>query len=173
MTKSIAIAEKSVKLFMRHYTSKEASRTITVWDLEGGRKLSTLRGHSDSVNDVSLTSDGTQIVSASDDQTVRTWEPESGHELCVLQGHTDSVYMVRICPDGQRLVSASQDRTLKMWDLRSGLCMATFTGDDIVTCCSITRDTRTLVAVDSSGRIHFLRTVLPDDPAEKRKPGLR
>ena len=39
--------------------------TLKVWDLESGRELRTLEGHSDCVNGVAVTPDGRRAVSAS------------------------------------------------------------------------------------------------------------
>ncbi len=46
---------------------------------------------------------------------------------------------------------------LKLWDLASGECLATFTADAPIPACALAPDDRTLVAGDSTGRVHFLR----------------
>ena len=52
--------------------------TLKVWDLDSGRELRTLEGHSDSVNGVAVTPDGKRAVSASWDNTLKVWDLESG-----------------------------------------------------------------------------------------------
>ena len=91
-----------------------------MWDLESGRELRTLEGHSASVYGVAVTPDGRRAVSASEDNTLKVWDLESGRELRTLKGHSASVYGVAVTPDGRRVVSASGDKTLKVWDLESG-----------------------------------------------------
>ena len=49
-----------------------------MWDLESGRELRTLEGHSDWVNGVAVTPDGRRAVSASCDKTLKVWDLESG-----------------------------------------------------------------------------------------------
>ncbi|MGW2698660.1 hypothetical protein [Streptomyces sp. NPDC001340] len=49
---------------------------LRIWELETGRCLDVLRGHTDSVTSVAFTPDGQGIVSASADGTVRVWPLE-------------------------------------------------------------------------------------------------
>jgi WD40 repeat protein len=66
-------------------------RTVKVWELESGRLLRSLEGHTGGVNAVAVSPDGRFIVSGSDDRTVKVWELESGRLLRSLEGHTDWV----------------------------------------------------------------------------------
>ncbi|MDT9298596.1 MAG: WD40 repeat domain-containing protein, partial [Arthrospira platensis PCC 7345] len=81
-----------------------------LWDLEQGRELATLSGHSHSVSAVAIAPDGKRAVSASDDKTLKLWDLEQGRELATLSGHSHSVSAVAIAPDGKRAVSASDDK---------------------------------------------------------------
>jgi WD40 repeat protein len=67
--------------------SASEDETLKVWDLESGRALHTLKGHSKGVNGVAVTVDGKRAVSASDDKTVKVWDLESGRALHTLKGH--------------------------------------------------------------------------------------
>jgi len=112
----------------RHAVSASDDGTLKVWDLESGRELRTLEGHTRGVASVAITPDGRLTVSASDDGTLKVWNLESGRELRTLEGHTDLVSSVAIAPDGRRAVSASWDNTLKVWDLESGRELHTLEG---------------------------------------------
>lgn len=72
-------------------------------------------------------------------------------------GHSRSVNAVAITPDGKRVISASYDNTLKLWNLETGEEIATFTGEAPFLCCAVAPDGVTIVAGESSGRVHFLR----------------
>jgi len=58
--------------------SASEDNTLKVWDLETGRELRTLKGHSQSVSGVAVAPDGRRVVSASRDNTLKLWDLESG-----------------------------------------------------------------------------------------------
>ncbi len=141
----------------RKAVSASGDRTLKVWDLERGEEVRTLKGHSGWVYAVAVTPDGRKAVSASNDQTLKVWDLERGEEVRTLKGHSGSVYAVAVTPDGRKAVSASDDQTLKVWDMETGKIVATFTADGSILCCAIAPYGKTIVAGESSGRVHFLR----------------
>jgi WD40 repeat protein len=130
---------------------------VKVWNLDSGKELHTLKGHSAWVNAVAVTPDGSRAISGSSDGTLKVWNLDSGEELHTLKGHSDSVIAVAVIGDGLRAISDSDDGTVKVWDLRSGKLMASFTGDSPINCCAVAPDGVTVVAGEESGRVHFLR----------------
>lgn len=93
---------------------------LIIWDLASGGARHTLRGHTDRVTHVAITSDGVSAISASGDRTLIVWDLASGQARHTLIGHTSEVTHVAITPDGASAVSASRDRTLIIWDLACG-----------------------------------------------------
>ncbi|KAG1864621.1 WD40-repeat-containing domain protein, partial [Suillus tomentosus] len=74
-------------------------------------------GHTESVESVSFSPDGTHIVSGSWDSTVRVWDAATGLPLGEpFRGHTSWILSVSFSPDGTRVVSGSQDSTVRVWD---------------------------------------------------------
>ena len=71
----------------RWAVSASLDKTLKVWDLEAGRELRTLEGHSALVTGVAVTADGRRAVSASEDKTLKVWDLDSGRELRTLEGH--------------------------------------------------------------------------------------
>jgi WD40 repeat protein len=130
--------------------------TLKVWELESGRALRTLEGHSGGVHGVAVTPDGTRAVSASDDYTLKVWELESGRAPRTLAGHTNPVCSVAVTPDGKRALSVSAD-TLKVWELSSGRELASFRVNAPFLCCAICPDGQTILVGDANGAIHVLR----------------
>ena len=130
--------------------------TLKIWDTESGTELLTLTGHTSDVNAVAIAQNGKTAISASW-KTLKIWDTETGTELRTLTGHTNDVNAVVIAPDGKTAISASRDSTLKIWDLLNGKEIASFSGDAEFLCCAILPDGVSVVAGDSSGRVHFLR----------------
>ena len=149
----------------KHAASASSDQTLKVWDLASGQEVRTLSGHTDWVLAVAVTPDGKQAVSASRDNTLKVWDLASGHEVRTLSGHSGWVLAVAVLPDGKQAVSASFDKTLKVWDLVTGVAVAAFTCDAAAYCCAC-GDERTIVAGDTSGRVHFLSIELPAPPRE-------
>jgi tetratricopeptide (TPR) repeat protein len=107
----------------RRAVSASYDKTLRVWDLETGRCLRVMEGHTHFDNCVSVTPDGLRAVSGSRDGALRVWDLETGRCLRVLEGHTASVGSVSVTPDGLRAVSESSDNTLRAWDLETGTCL--------------------------------------------------
>jgi len=81
--------------------------------------LRTLKGHTNAVNAVAVTADGSRAVSASADQTLRLWDLANGQTIRTFEGHTDWINAVAVTADSRRAISASNDQTLRLWDLKS------------------------------------------------------
>jgi WD40 repeat protein len=90
--------------------------------------LRVLRGHTDVVLGVALSSDGTLAVSAGGDQTLRVWDVPSGECLAVLAEHRGGISGVALTPDGKLALSAGQDNALRVWDIAAGACMKSLRG---------------------------------------------
>jgi len=79
------------------------------------RFLATLRGHVQSVYQISFSSDSRLLVSGSADSTLKVWDLRKKKLLNDLPGHADEVFAVDWSPDGQMVASGGRDRDLKLW----------------------------------------------------------
>jgi WD40 repeat protein len=85
--------------------------------MDTGSNVLTYRGHSNKVNAVTWSPDGTRIASASDDRTVQIWDATTGELIFAYQGHTKEVSSVVWSPNGKRIASAGHDETVHVWNV--------------------------------------------------------
>uniref|UniRef100_A0A3B5MZ74 Small-subunit processome Utp12 domain-containing protein n=1 Tax=Xiphophorus couchianus TaxID=32473 RepID=A0A3B5MZ74_9TELE len=103
---------------------------VKVWNTNSGLCFVTFTEHTSSVTNVTFTSSGFVIVSASLDGTVRAydlhrWAPRFLRDLSlvhadgqtVLGGHEGPVSSLCFSPVQSILASASWDRTIRLWDM--------------------------------------------------------
>jgi predicted oxidoreductase (fatty acid repression mutant protein) len=86
-----------------------------------------LGGHDDYVYSAAFSSDGSRIVTASEDKTARIWDAASAKEIAVLRGHVGTVLSAAFSPDGSRIFTASSDST-RIWDTASAKEIAVLRG---------------------------------------------
>jgi WD40 repeat protein len=96
---------------------------------------------------VAISSDGTHIVSGSEDRSVQVWDASSGAKLKVLKGHIDDVTSVAFSSDGTCIVSGSHDMSVQVWDVPSGAHLKVLNGHtDYVTSVAFSSDGTCIVS---------------------------
>ncbi|XP_014252579.1 U5 small nuclear ribonucleoprotein 40 kDa protein-like [Cimex lectularius] len=97
---------------------------IKIWDLRTNAVATKLRGHTDTVTGMALSSDGSYLLTNSMDNTLRIWDvrPYAPPERCVkiLSGHQHNfeknLLRCSWSPDGSKVSAGSGDRFVYVWD---------------------------------------------------------
>ena len=98
------------------------SGNITILDGITGICTSALSSHTQDVNSLAFSLDGTFLVSGSDDKTVILWDIQTGGVIKTFHGHIRIVWSVSISPDCTTIASGSSDHTIHLWDVQRGEC---------------------------------------------------
>ncbi|KAI8059490.1 WD40-repeat-containing domain protein [Gongronella butleri] len=109
----------------RLLVSGGCDRDVRVWDLDKGRLLHVLRGHTSTVRCLKMR-DKRLAVTGSRDNSLRVWDLQTGTLQHVLLGHQHSVRCLEI--SGDLVVSGSYDSTARVWHTRTGRCLHVLEG---------------------------------------------
>jgi WD40 repeat protein len=129
---SVAFSPDSKKLVAGTWGSREGY-TPLIWDVETGKELHKLIGHTYMVTSAVFSPDGKKVITTTGgrvdhnlfitlapdrDKTARIWDVETGEQLHELSGHGYSVE-ADFSPDGKRVVT-SGGRSTRIWDAETG-----------------------------------------------------
>ncbi len=121
-----------------------AGRSARVWDAFTGGPITPPLEHRDRVTCACFNSDGSRVLTASDDQTAQVWDAATGRPLIPSMKHGDAVRYAAFSPDGRLIVTlAGIDATL--WDAATGEASVPPFGCKNPCCASFSPDSRRLV----------------------------
>ncbi|HET7506575.1 MAG TPA: TIR domain-containing protein [Kofleriaceae bacterium] len=81
----------------------------------------TLIGHTSYITAAEFSSDGTRVVTASDDNAARVWDANTGRPVTAPLKHQGTVLEAKFSTDGTRVVTASGDKTARIWNATTGM----------------------------------------------------
>jgi WD40 repeat protein len=92
---------------------------VSVWDLDQGKSVNSLKGHELRVEGAFYSSDGKQIVSASVDHEMRVWDSDTGKVVRQFGKSRLALCSFAVSPDG-RLLLCGGTNEISFWDAKSG-----------------------------------------------------
>ena len=157
---------------------------IRVWNIETSQCVATLRGHSDIVHSIQLTTNQRYAVSGSEDKTLKIWDLNKRYCIQTLEGHQHPVQSIAIHPRGSLIASvAFQDNThaIRLWEPKSGACVQninTLWPDTFMSVAFSPDGSRVIAGISSGGmkatkrsiyvfRIGPIRASPPSEPARR------
>ena len=101
------------------------SGDIIILNAITGSQSAVLSEHKEAARCVVFSSDGTSLVSGSDDYTVKLWDIQTGGVVKTFSGHSKRVWSVSISVDSTTIASGSWDQTICLWNIQTGVCYHT------------------------------------------------
>lgn len=99
---------------------------VSIWQLEFGRGIKTLRGLSGEVSKICFSADGRKFAALSHNWEVGVWDLAEGHLLRILEvprGEYADNAALAFSPDGKRLAFSAW-KAARMWEVQSGVELA-------------------------------------------------
>ncbi len=103
----------------RMLASTGDDRTIKFWDVDTGREIRTLCGHTDAPQSLAFSPDGQTLASAGKDASVRLWRVDTGEPLRVIRSPC-TVWTLAFQPAGTLLAAGGDDGAVRIWDAADG-----------------------------------------------------
>ena len=95
-------------------------KDIAIFDALTGSQRGVFSGHTDVVNSLAFSSDGTLLVSGSEDRTIKLWDVQTGAAIKTLCPHSWEINCVAISADNAVIASGSYIDLIYLWHLKSG-----------------------------------------------------
>ncbi len=110
------------------------SGSIVAWNIEHGHEkvIGVLDGHIRPVASLAFSSDGSKLISGSDDSTIKLWDMRTWNEVQTIKKHTAPVASVALSSDGQDrnlLASGSYDGMIMFEDPKHRYRFIEYIGD--------------------------------------------
>jgi WD40 repeat protein len=86
-----------------------------LWDVPGGERRTTLRGHTSDVFLVAFSPDGRTVATGAADRTARLWDTATGRLKATLS-HPLAVWSLAFAPDGKQIATRDAGGRVRLWD---------------------------------------------------------
>lgn len=83
---------------------------VTLWAIEGGKRLQNFDGHTDDVVALALSNDGEMLMTLSKDRSIRSWSVTAGEEQAMFKLAKDRPGGIAYLDDGRSLVISTNTK---------------------------------------------------------------
>ncbi|MFA6504928.1 MAG: caspase family protein [Treponemataceae bacterium] len=136
----------------RVFAAGSSPYSVLSWDVASSKRVTTYKGHKDSILSLAVSPDDTMVASGSRDRTIKLWELETGKLIKTLSGHGDEVISLAFSRDGRLIASGSGDKMIRIWDVATGNTLHILKGhSDKVTVLSFSPDGTRLASGSGAG----------------------
>ncbi|CAD8073443.1 unnamed protein product [Paramecium sonneborni] len=90
---------------------------IQILNIKAKKIINIFQGHRQIINQLTFSSDGLILASASEDQSIRLWNIDFIEQIDPSVGHRDTITDIAFSKDGLLVASCSRDKTIILWDL--------------------------------------------------------
>ncbi len=105
-------------------STSTTEKDLTVWDVESGKLIRTLKGHTDDIYSAAFDSKGEYAISTSSDNTAKVWDVSTGKLLKTIQfkykGERFPCQFAQFSPDGQNVAISSNSGIVHIVEWREG-----------------------------------------------------
>lgn len=130
--------------------------TVALWDLHRAGCSWRVKGHSGSIDCLTIAPSGEYLLTGGRDGMLKLWDRETGRERKSLLAHQGAVWGAAFSPDGRTILSGGQDRNLRLWEVSTAESLALFPEQPmLVTCLAISPDGKLALTGGVDGVIHL------------------
>ncbi|MEV4924325.1 nSTAND1 domain-containing NTPase [Streptomyces roseoverticillatus] len=90
---------------------------VMLWNTETHKRITTLTGHTATVQHLAYSPDGRTLATASLDRTIRLWDTSNQRAMGTLTGAPGYAFALAFSPTGHFLATANTDRGIRTWQL--------------------------------------------------------
>lgn len=120
-----------------------------------------LKGHTETVEALAVSPDGTLIATASFDKTVKLWDAQTGQEIRTYagpQGHTNQVLCVAFNAKGDQIATGGADNKVCVWDVPVSVPVKSYPISGAGTGLAVAADGKTFAVSGADGVVKVFPT---------------
>jgi WD40 repeat protein/serine/threonine protein kinase len=138
-------------------TGHSGDPVVRLLDMTTGWEVRVFRGHTQGINNVTVSPDGSRAVSAGRDGTLRLWDVATGTEVRRFVCDAGDARCVAFQPDGRRILSGHDSRhVICLWDVETGKKERRFEGHSgPVHALAIPPDNRSFLSASEDGTVRL------------------